>query len=241
VSVRGRESRLARLTRREAMARAADGAVGLLPVASLEQHGDHLPLGTDALLVEAVCLLAAELTSCDLLVAPPVWTGISPHHLRFGATATVTPETFGAVVRETAESLGSWLVRVVVVNGHGGNRAALRELALEEGLDAVSYWELPEAVAGGREAFRGDYGSIGHAGQAETSMVLALQPELVGEAAADFEPCSPGDPLHAPELGASGVIGNPATASEQAGATYLQAAGRALATYLEQPAGGTRL
>lgn len=227
-----REVRLARLTRQEVMARAAAGAVGVLPVGSLEQHGDHMPVGTDTLLVEAVCLRATERTSRDVLVAPALWTGVSPHHVRFGATVTLTAETFTALVRETAGSLGRWLATVVVVNGHGGNRNALEALAHEGGLRVVSYWELPEAAADALELFPDDHGSIGHAGQVETSMLLALDPGLVGEPAPDFEPCPPNDPLYAPELGDTGVIGDPRSASERAGARFLESAGEALAAYL---------
>jgi creatinine amidohydrolase len=234
MSDRDREVQLARLTRQDVLARAAEGAIGLLPVGSIEQHGDHLPLGTDTLLVEAICLIAAENTSRDVLVAPPLWTGFSPHHLRFGATVTLATDTFTALVRETAGSLSRWLSTVVVVNGHGGNRGALRALELDSGLLVVTYWELPEAAARALEAFPDDHGSIGHAGQAETSMMLALDRRLVGEPATGFEPCPPSDPLYAPELGDTGVIGNPASASERAGANFLESTGQALAAYLER-------
>ena len=229
-----REVRLAHLSRKETLERAAAGAVGLLPVGSLEQHGDHLPIGTDAFLAEALCLDAARRVSCDVLVAPPLWTGFSPHHLRFGATVTLAGETFVALVRETAASVSRWLDPVVVVNGHGGNRGLLEALALEGGPRVVTYWELPEATACAEEAFPEDHGSIGHAGQAETSMMLALHRALVGEPAGGFEPCVPGDSLAVPDLGESGVIGDAKAASADAGARFLEAAASGLAAYVNR-------
>jgi creatinine amidohydrolase len=231
-------SRLARFTRQEALARSGNGAIALLPIGSLEQHGDHLPLGTDTLLVEAVCLAAAAKSSRDVLVAPPLWTGLSAHHIRFGASVTLTQETFTSLVRETAESLRGWLDTVVVVNGHGGNRLALEALARDGGPPAVTYWELQEAAARASDIFPDDAGSIGHAGQAETSMMLALEPSLVGVPAAAFEACTPNDPLYTPHLGESGVIGDAASASSDAGRTFLETAADALAAYLDTFDGG---
>ena len=88
------EHRLARLTRVEAGKRADEGAVCVVPVGSLEQHGEHLPVFTDSLLAEHVCLEAAARARCDVFVAPTLWTGFSPHHLRFGATVTLASATF---------------------------------------------------------------------------------------------------------------------------------------------------
>ncbi len=84
--------RLSELSRAEAGERGRAGAVCLLPVGSLEQHGEHLPVGTDSLLVETVCLRAADLARRDAIVAPTVWTGLSPHHVRLGVTVTLEPE-----------------------------------------------------------------------------------------------------------------------------------------------------
>ncbi len=107
--------RLGDLTRAELMSRAVAGATCLLPVGSLEQHGDHLPISTDSLLAEAICLRAAELSKTDAVVAPVLWTGFSPHHVRFGATVTLTQETMLALVREVTESLRSSFERVLII------------------------------------------------------------------------------------------------------------------------------
>jgi len=120
-----------------------------------------------------------------------------------------------ALVREAWQGLRGWAPTVLVVNGHGGNRGPLITLAVETGLRFVSYWELvgDEAAA----LFTVDGGSVGHAGQLETSLSLAAHHELVGEPAAAFEPVPAGAALLVPDMGASGVLGDPHAADAQAG------------------------
>ncbi len=171
--------RLLEVTREEARDRGLAGAVCLLPIGSLEQHGEHLPVGTDSLLVEAVCLRAAEIARRDTLVAPTVWTGLSPHHVRLGLTVTLEPELLLEVTRSIVTSLRGWFREIVIVNGHGGNRGWLGALALAEECAAVNYWDLVDPGLL-REIFPVDLGSIGHAGEAETSAMLSVAPGLVG-------------------------------------------------------------
>ena len=171
-------ARLSELSRAEAGERGRAGAVCLLPVGSLEQHGDHLPVGTDSLLAETVALRAAGLARRDVVVAPTIWTGLSPHHVRLGVTVTLEPELLVELVRSVVGSLRSWFSRVVIVNGHGGNRGWLADPTLVEECPVVTYWELVEPALL-RDLFPVDLGSIGHAGQAETSAMLAAAPGLV--------------------------------------------------------------
>jgi creatinine amidohydrolase len=202
-------------------------------VGSLEQHGEHLPVGTDSLLVETVALRSAELARSDVVVAPTVWTGLSPHHVRLGVTVTLEPELLLGLVRSISAALRGWFPRVVIVNGHGGNRGWLEALGLVDGHAIVNYWELvPEALL--RELFPVDLGSIGHAGQAETSAMLHALPGLVGSPGPAFEPIlREGDPFRQPDMGASGVLGDPSAASAQAGERFLDAACRGLADLLD--------
>ena len=79
-----------------------------LPLGALEQHGPHLPVGTDALLAEEVCVRAAAAATRDVLVAPALWSGFSPHHMGFGATVTLRPETLLALLRDVVESIATW-------------------------------------------------------------------------------------------------------------------------------------
>jgi creatinine amidohydrolase len=225
--------RLLEVSREEALRRARDGALCLLPVGSLEQHGGHLPVGTDSLLVEHVALRAAALARPDVLVAPTIWTGLSPHHVRLGLTVTLEPGLLLELTRSVVRGLRGWFPLVVVVNGHGGNRGWLEALGLSEECSVISYWELVEP-ARLRELFPVDLGSIGHAGQAETSAMLALEPGLVGATrGAAFEPIlKQNDPFRLPDMGASGVLGNPAAASRASGEAFLAEAALALAEHL---------
>jgi creatinine amidohydrolase len=226
-------NRLGELTRVEAAQRGRAGAVCVLPVGSLEQHGEHLPVGTDSLLVETVSLRAAGLARADVVVAPTVWTGLSPHHVRLGVTVTLEPELLLELTRQIVRCLRPWFHEVVIVNGHGGNRGWLGALALAEGCPSVNYWDLVEPSVL-RELFPVDLGSIGHAGEAETSAMLAVAPELVGTASSAFEPITrANDPFLLPDMGASGVLGDPAAASSAAGEQFVGAACRALASLLD--------
>jgi creatinine amidohydrolase len=232
----GKTHHLGRITKSALLACARDGALAVLPVGSVEQHGQHLPVATDGLLAQAVCDAAAVRAHRTVLVAPPIWYGFSPHHERFGATISVQGETLVMLVREIVASLRRWVPEVVIVNGHGGNRGPLSLLALGEGCRVVSYWELlPASIMA--DLFPTDLGSIGHAGEAETSMVLSIASELVGAAGPDFEPIQrASEAFAAPDMGASGVLGNPAAADPDRGTRFLEAAAASLAAYLDEPA-----
>jgi creatinine amidohydrolase len=208
--------------------------VCVLPVGSLEQHGEHLPVGTDSLLVETICLRAAGLARADAIVAPTLWTGLSPHHVRLGVTVTLDPELLIELTRQIVRCLRPWFRRVVLVNGHGGNRGWLGALALVEECPHVNYWELVEPALL-RELFPVDLGSIGHAGQAETSAMLTVAPELVGETdGARFEPIRrENDAFRLPDMGATGVLGDPSTASAEAGERFIGVAVEGLARLLD--------
>jgi len=226
-------NRLSELSRAEAGGRGHAGAVCLLPVGSLEQHGEHLPVGTDSLLVETVSLRAAALSRRDVVVAPTVWTGLSPHHVRLGVTVTLEPELLLALVRSIVGCLRPWFSQVVIVNGHGGNRGWLGALALVDECPVVNYWELVDAAVL-RDLFPVDLGSIGHAGQAETSAMLAVAPGLVGAGPSAFEPITrANDPFLLPDMGASGVLGDPSAASADAGERFLAAVCHGLAELLD--------
>jgi creatinine amidohydrolase len=106
-----------------------DTDLALIPTGSTEQHGPHAPLGTDTLNAVAVADAGAEAYGGEVVVAPPIPVGIAEEHRHFPGTLWVSPDTFRAYVRETVASLASHgFDRVVVVNGHGGNVDALREV-----------------------------------------------------------------------------------------------------------------
>lgn len=228
---------LSELTRMEAAERGRAGALCVLPVGSLEQHGEHLPVGTDSLLVETVAVRAAGLARTDVVVAPTVWTGLSPHHVRLGVTVTLEPELLLELTRQIVRCLRRWFRNVVIVNGHGGNRGWLGALALTEDCPFVNYWDLVEPSLLG-ELFAVDLGSIGHAGQAETSAMLAVAPALVGTASLAYEPITrANDPFLLPDMGESGVLGDPSAASAAAGEQFLGIVCRALGELFDSFAG----
>lgn len=225
--------RLSELTRTEARARAEAGALCLLPVGALEQHGEHLPLGTDCFLVEAVAHRAAALAVRDVVVAPVVWAGLSPHHVALGPTVTIEPELLIGFTRALVGELRRTFCAVLLVNGHGGNRGWLGALALQERCPVVSYWELVDPGLM-HELFAADLGSVGHAGQLETSAMLAVAADLVGAHGPAFEPITRAhDPLLLPDMGESGVLGDPSVADEDRGERFIDAAATALALVID--------
>jgi creatinine amidohydrolase len=176
------------ITRQEA-GRRAPGALLVLPVGATEQHGPHLPLGTDFLIVEHVTRAAARETQpeLDVLVAPTFQTGSSHHHLPFGGTISLSTEHYYGALRDMTESLiQSGFRRVFIVNGHGGNHELIelvvRDLALLHpcNLAAASYWDLAwGTLAEGAPELRERL--PGHAGAFETSLIMALRPDLVAD------------------------------------------------------------
>ena len=148
-----REVRWERLTAPEVKEWAARDAVVILPVAALEQHGPHLPVWTDSLIGHASCIRAAELVAEDApaLVLPPMWQGISEHHLPFGGTISLM-----GVLTGFAETVPTALIlrRNIKVQGiYVGNVAHLAALLravrlhrLRPVVDQVFAWEdAPDA------------------------------------------------------------------------------------------------
>lgn len=176
------------LTREDARALAASATI-VLPVGATEQHGPHLPVGTDSFAVEHIVRAAADRVGdqVPLVVAPTLPFGCSPHHLPFGGTMSISSETYLHVVTDLMESLviGGW-TRLAIINGHGGNhelvQLVIRDLALKHPVSglACSYW-LPAWDALLAEEAHQDGRVPGHAGAFETSLVMALRPELVKE------------------------------------------------------------
>ncbi|MCL4458668.1 MAG: creatininase family protein [Chloroflexi bacterium] len=155
----------------------------LLPVGSTEQHGQHMPLGTDAFTAIRLAEDAARETMT--LVAPPFWYGWSVHHMGYPGTITLRPETVAQVVTEVCYSLISHgFGKVIIVNGHA--RANLPPLQIaatrvrnETGayVAVVDPWDLGDTIS--RELRTPEPGSIGHGAQHEGSQMLYLYPNLV--------------------------------------------------------------
>jgi creatinine amidohydrolase len=173
------------LTAAEIRDLAGRDATVILPVASMEQHGPHLAVGVDTVLCEAVCRLAAEAVGPELpvIVAPTLWCGMAEHHMAFGGTFTFDIPTYRAVLLACLRSIARHGFRkVLIVNGHGGNISALAaflpDFAVETGLQvrATTYFELAQP---GIATVLEDQDRVRHACEGETSMMLALAPDLV--------------------------------------------------------------
>ncbi|NED97883.1 creatininase family protein [Phytoactinopolyspora alkaliphila] len=180
-------ARLDHLTRDE-LARLAPRATVLVPLGSTEQHGPHLPVCADSAIVTDIAERAATQAALDVpvVVAPTLPFGFAHHHLPFGGTVSIGMLTYLQVLTDIGTSLhASGFRRLIFINGHGGNDAAVRavgdRLVVENGLDmhvaGTSYWTC---AADALRDMNLDVGPVpGHAGGFETSCLLALHPDRV--------------------------------------------------------------
>ena len=183
------EIRLEALTSPEAKARMEQRAcTAVLPVGSVEQHGPHCPLGTDGLIARALALETAR--RLDAICLPPVWYGISPHHMNFPGSMTVRPQVLSMYLADIMDSLARHGIRsILVLNGHGGNTASIagalmemREKHPDLFLAQSSVWlALRDAYDTLPEEARQENWStlVSHAGLFETSAIMALDEGLV--------------------------------------------------------------
>jgi creatinine amidohydrolase len=160
-------------------------ATVILPVASMEQHGPHLAVGVDTVLCEGVCRLAAEYVAhrMPVIVAPTLWCGMAEHHMAFGGTFTFDIPTYRAVLMAFLKSIARHgFKKVFIVNGHGGNISALAaflpDFEVETGVKvrATTYFELAQP---GIDTVLEDQERVRHACEGETSLMMALAPDLV--------------------------------------------------------------
>ena len=233
----------------ELRALAEADAMVIIPVGSTEQHGPHLPVQVDARLAAEVANRAAARISehQSVVVAPTLWCGLAEHHMAFGATITLDFATFHALIRCVCRSiLRHGFRRLALLNGHGGNIKALDviagELQHELGARVVSatYWTV-SSVAKAFKAILEMQPGVAHACEAETSMMLALEPDLVDrDEMARVEGCTRNLSVSGgvyrwkgfDEMTESGVIGFPAAATTEKGERLLAAAAEGVAEAL---------
>lgn len=230
-----------------------DRTVLILPVGSVEQHGRHLPVGTDTMLAQEVAVAAAGKAG-DVVVLPPPWYGLSAHHMRFAGSITLGAETLMRVVEDIVASVVQHgFRRILIVNGHGGNGGVIDVLASTLGhrhygvarIAALTYFHLArDAIAALR---RSAPGGMGHAGEFETAMLQHLRPGLVDNSVPATLYPDPGSTyLTTDLLGGSavrtyhdfadlsptGTLGDPSLASPEAGAKFFAAVVEALAAFI---------
>ena len=238
-----------------------DQLIAVLPVAATEQHGPHLPLRVDSALVDGVIAAAQPYLAANVpaLFLPTQTVGLSPEHARFAGTLTLKAETTIRLWTDIGESVAaSGVKKLVLLNSHGGQVGVMdivaRDLRARLGLlvYSVNWFGLPLVGAQGEDVnalFSDHEHRFGiHAGDIETSMMLALAPELVDMAQAqNFASTSEdrarqfdilGNGMSAKlgwqiqDYNPQGAVGNAAAASADKGLAVLDAAGRALARLL---------
>ncbi|WP_029353443.1 creatininase family protein [Bosea sp. 117] len=230
--------------------------IAVLPVAAVEQHGPHLPVGVDAMIAQGYLAEVLRLVPDDLpaVFLPLQAIGRSDEHVAFPGTLTLTPETAIRVLTEIGESVARAGVRkLVIVNSHGGNSPILdivaRKLRADAGMLVVSVaWQrfgYPEGLFSAVERQHGI-----HAGAIETSLMLAFRPDTVrADRIADFPPASlsmeqefrylradrpAGFGWMAQDLSASGAMGDAREASADKGAACATYGARAFVELLAE-------
>ena len=174
-----------RLKAHELRALAAADTVVILPIASIEQHGPHLPVMTDTRLGQEVAHRAARkaYSTRPTVVTPVVWCGLSEHHMPFGGTLILSHETFRRVIHDLVVSLIRHGFRnVLISNSHGGNIVAMQQIVdeLTGQLDATIVATTYVAEAGDAiGVLLEDQDGIRHACEGETAMMMACEPDLV--------------------------------------------------------------
>jgi creatinine amidohydrolase len=220
---------------------AVDAELALLPVGSTEQHGPHAPLGTDTLTASAVAARAAEQYDDPVVVAPAVPVAVAEEHRAFAGTLWTSESTLRAYVRDIVASLAhhGW-TRVVLVNGHGGNVAALREVA-----GRISRHDTAYAVPFTWFDEVGEHSSeMGHGGPLETSLLQHTDPETVHEDRLTAAGKNGSDrwgewqgrvnlAFDSAEFTDNGVVGDPREGSADLGELLLETAADALVDLLD--------
>src|ERR1700730_15329882 len=229
-----------------------DSTLLILPTAAIEQHAYHLPLATDTLINNLLLGRALEKLSSEFPVyaLPPVHYGKSNEHIGFPGTLSVSASTFMAVLRDLGASISSaGFKKLVLYNTHGGNTSLIdvmaRDLRAEFGLRMFALHGSGGIPFEGLNPQERAYGF--HAGEIETSFLLASMPKLVDRSAyttnyiADIAKPELLRPENAPaifswlttEIAPSGVLGDPRPATPEKGARWIEEASAQIAKLLE--------
>jgi creatinine amidohydrolase len=237
------------LTSPQAARLASDGrVVGLIGLGAVEQHGPHLPLGTDAIIARHLAGEIASRLAETVLVAPVLPGGLSWHHMGFPGTVDLPADALTAYVRAYLSTIDALGVRdVALFSAHGGNFGALGELAAEyaghERLRVIAYADMGRYV----HVMMGAAASVGlevpatdvHAGGLETSQMLFLAGDSITVPAGleGYVAAEPGwlervssEGIHA--LSPNGVLGRPAGATARAGAAICAALADEIAAWM---------
>ena len=220
----------------------------VIPVAALEQHGRHMPVFTDSMLLGEIVGRAHQQLTDQVLLVPLTWLGNSHHHMDFPGTVSADPKLWIDLLKEI---VGSFIThgfrKIVVINGHGGNDVPGRQAMFEirqqhrKRMDLLllfaTYWDLAtqnEAIPDLRQR------NMGHACEWETSMMLAIDPSLVGDyaSAPEVKVDETFQPAHRawtiPDVSKVGHIGIPEAATAEKGEQLLALFSEATVNFLKR-------
>jgi creatinine amidohydrolase len=221
----------------------------IFPVAALEQHGHHLPLFTDSLLLGEIMRRVSVPLSEAALFAPLTWLGNSDHHLDFAGTLSAPPRVYLDTLAGLCENfIQHGFKRLVFINGHGGNDVPGKQALFEvrqkyrQRNDLLflfgTYWNLANPITVPGLTLKQT--QMGHACEWETSMILRIAPQLVG-AYRDAQPVEFGNAFEPGfrawitcDRSAPGHIGYPNVATAEKGEALLQIFSSGVQTFLER-------
>ncbi|HVA89225.1 MAG TPA: creatininase family protein [Chloroflexota bacterium] len=244
---------LARLSTREIAALAGDRVLVVLPIAAVEQHGPHLPVLTDTMIAEAVLTRALESRADDGRVwsLPVQAYGKSNEHTGFAGTIGLRAETLAATLKDIARGVyAGGFRRLMLLNTHGGNPEIVDYVArdLREELDLLCFTAHPYRFGLASDIISSAEQGYGiHGGESETSLMLAIAPELVRTE--HYTPELP--PVRAfmkrftlkgpasfgwltRDLSVSGTIGDPRAADAEKGHVILEAEAQLVVELIEE-------
>lgn len=220
----------------------------VVPVAALEQHGHHLPVFTDSMLLGEVVRRVSETLSERALFTPLMWLGNSHHHIDFPGTLSASPRVYLDMLNDLTDNLLTHgFRRIVFLNGHGGNTTPGKQAVFEARqryrsrddllLLFSTYWDNAQPNQGRADLVQTQ---MGHACEWETSMILRLTPHLVKDIGKledvsfgfAFEPAYRGWITR--DRTVPGHIGSPRSASAEKGEHLFRAFSRGVVELLEQ-------
>ncbi|MFV1980029.1 MAG: creatininase family protein [Rhodothermia bacterium] len=210
----------------------------VLLMAATEQHGPHLPLATDRMIGEHFCLELNRRFPDDVLILPSMAVGCSEHHLDFAGSLSLQHATLLGQATDTLDSVIRHGFRnLIVLNSHGGNRAVSQVLLETFGfrnrqvnMVVATWWTI--AASGLLKLNDTGRGGVGHGGEFETSLMLAIAPDLVHmdevvpPQNSETYPWAAADMLRGPKAGLyrtmremtpNGVFGDPRPATAEKG------------------------
>lgn len=221
----------------------------VFPVAALEQHGRHMPVFTDSMLLGEITRRAHDRLAEKVLFAPLMWLGNSDHHMDFPGTLSARPRVYLDLLNGLIDDfVNHGFRRIVIVNGHGGNDVPGKQAVFEARqrfrqrtdllLLFATYWNLATDPAKSHPDLKQT--RMGHACEWETSMVLQLRPELVVDLGKTvpvafgnpFEPASRGWVM--PDRSEPGHVGDPRGATAEKGEALFATFSDGLVSLLER-------